>query len=65
MQDTPVTETFDGVDLFGDPKDYEKLTQEEKERKTKELMTKMKGWASGKTIAPDGKKVNTSFGYES
>jgi len=60
----PVTEKFDGVELFGDPKDYENLSQEEKERKTKELMTKMKSWASGKTITPDGRKTNTSFGYE-
>lgn len=31
--------------MFGDPKEYEKMSEEEKEKKTEEMMGKHKSWA--------------------
>ncbi len=36
--------------LFGDPKDYEKLSEEEREERTKEMMMYHKGWVSRSSI---------------
>ncbi|MFW6121407.1 MAG: hypothetical protein ACOC80_10990 [Petrotogales bacterium] len=36
-----------GVPLFGDPKQYENMTQEQKEELTKNMMNKHKQWAGG------------------
>lgn len=31
--------------MFGDPKEYEKMSKEEKDKKTKEMMGKHKNWS--------------------
>lgn len=38
-------ETADSSFMFGDPKDYEKMSKKEREKKTKEMMGKHRNWA--------------------
>jgi len=44
-----------GVLLFKDPKDYEKLSKEEREKMTQDMMGLHKSWAKGQV---EGMKVN-------
>jgi hypothetical protein len=40
-----LTRLDDAVPLFGDPKDYESMSQEKREELTKKMMGKHKVWA--------------------
>ena len=44
--------------LFGDPKDYKKMSPEEREKMTKKMMTFHKAWAGRSEIGEDRNHAN-------
>ena len=49
FKEPPTEETPDGF-KFGDPKDYEKMNPEEREKLTQKMMRMHKKWAGQKTV---------------